>query len=257
MGIAVLPAAIIVVVGTLSDALRTLGPVVAIALIALLVIREMIALRGARARRWRNVVTVGLIPIFGIFLFTTVARLSAPGAAVALGGSAGTSPPTPLAGMPITTAPSAGTATPSASRATATPPTLPSVPAETPTPPVLPSIGRIVRRLYTEAAIFPASLALHDNSPDSGGHQERFVRVVNRGHAPFTISSIAIGGRDRSDFTQSSACSDRIIPVGGDCVIVVSFAPIWPTNRVRYADLMISATGASPLRSVVSLSGHP
>lgn len=222
-----------VVVGAPSSLPGTLGPVVAIALIVLLVIREMVALRGARTRRWRNALTVGLVPVLSVFLFTIVARPSPSGTAVALGGSAGTSSLTP----------SIGISTSAASRATST-------------PPAIGAIGRIARPLFTVVSLSPAALALHDDRPDSGGHQERLVHIVNRGRVPFTIGSIVTEGRDSSDFNQSSTCVGRIIHVGAGCTIIVSFTPIWPTTRVRHAHLTISTIDAQRAWDVVSLSGR-
>ena len=83
------------------------------------------------------------------------------------------------------------------------------------------------------------------------GNQGVLVDLTNTGVAALTISSIAITGADRSDFSQHNLCPSSL-PAGGLCVITVTFSPT--TTGVLTAALSITDNApGSP--QTVSLTG--
>ena len=77
------------------------------------------------------------------------------------------------------------------------------------------------------------------------------VTLTNTGKASLSISSIAIGGADPSDFSQTNTCGSSVA-AGAKCTLSVSFAPTAIGSRIATLALTDNATG-SP--QTVSLNG--
>ena len=77
------------------------------------------------------------------------------------------------------------------------------------------------------------------------------VTLTNTGNASLSISSIAIGGADPNDFSQTNTCGASVA-AGAKCTLSVSFAPTAMGSRIASLTLTDNATG-SP--QTVSLNG--
>jgi len=80
------------------------------------------------------------------------------------------------------------------------------------------------------------------------------VTLTNSGTAPLTISSIAVTGTNRGDFSETNTCpaSSSTLAVGANCTISVTFKPTATGNRTASVTITDDA-GSSP--QSVSLTG--
>jgi hypothetical protein len=83
---------------------------------------------------------------------------------------------------------------------------------------------------------------------------EQMVGLTNTGTAPLTISSIAITGTNKGDFSQTNTCpiSPATLVVGGGCSIDAVFTPTATGNRAASVTITDNAAG-SP--QAISFSG--
>ena len=104
----------------------------------------------------------------------------------------------------------------------------------------------------------PSSLTF---SPISQGSAEgpQTIQITNIGSAALHISSVALGGSNPQDFSQTSNCTTAPIAVNGNCAINVSFAPLATGARsasITVTDdapgspqtLFVQGTGAIPFQ---------
>jgi hypothetical protein len=78
------------------------------------------------------------------------------------------------------------------------------------------------------------------------------VTMTNTGTATLTISSIALGGTDPQDFTQSNTCGSSLA-VGASCTITGTFTPT--TNGQRSASILVTANvNNSPV--TITITGY-
>ncbi|GAC1472041.1 MAG: hypothetical protein PVSMB7_24350 [Chloroflexota bacterium] len=83
----------------------------------------------------------------------------------------------------------------------------------------------------------------------------RTIVLTNSGTAPFSISSIGIGGANAGDFAQTNNCPGTSLAVGASCTISVTFAPT--TTGTRSANLVVSdsAAGSPHLVPLTGIGG--
>lgn len=98
-------------------------------------------------------------------------------------------------------------------------------------------------------ALNPAGLVFPAQSLGTAS-QPQTVTLTN-GDAPLTITSIALGGDNPGDFTESNTCS-TFLPPGGQCTITVVFTPTVAGIRKASVTITDSAPG-SP--HVLNLTG--
>jgi hypothetical protein len=77
------------------------------------------------------------------------------------------------------------------------------------------------------------------------------VTLTNTGNATLTVSSIAIGGTDPSDFSETNTCGTSVA-AGANCTVMVTFTPTATGSRSATVDFGDNASG-SP--QTLSLSG--
>ena len=72
------------------------------------------------------------------------------------------------------------------------------------------------------------------------------VNVTNSGNAPLTISSIAIGGTNNSDFAQTNTCpsSSATLAASANCTISVTFTPTVAGSRTASIVVVDNAPGS-------------
>jgi hypothetical protein len=95
-----------------------------------------------------------------------------------------------------------------------------------------------------------ASLSFGDEPVDVASSSQT-VTLNNTGAAGLSVSSISVTGADPSDFTQNNTCG-AAVAVGGNCTIVIQFAP--STAGSRAASLSV-ADNASGSPQTIALSG--
>jgi hypothetical protein len=73
------------------------------------------------------------------------------------------------------------------------------------------------------------------------------VSLTNSGNAPLTISSIAIGGTNSGDFTQTNTCpsSNATLAANANCTISVTFTPTVTGSRTASITVINNAPGGS------------
>ncbi len=81
------------------------------------------------------------------------------------------------------------------------------------------------------------------------------VVITNSGTAALSISSVVFGGANTADFTNSSACSGSIAPMG-TCTITVTFAPVASGPLAETITLTDNAPG-SPQVINVNATANP
>ena len=74
----------------------------------------------------------------------------------------------------------------------------------------------------------------------------QMVSLTNSGNAPLTISSIAIGGTNSSDFAQTNTCpgSNATVAANSNCSINVTFTPTATGSRAASIIIMDNAPGS-------------
>jgi hypothetical protein len=72
------------------------------------------------------------------------------------------------------------------------------------------------------------------------------VSLTNSGNAPLTISSIAIGGTNSGDFTQTNTCpsSNATVAANANCTISVTFTPTVTGSRTASITITDNAPGS-------------
>ncbi|MBZ5507999.1 MAG: choice-of-anchor D domain-containing protein [Acidobacteriia bacterium] len=63
------------------------------------------------------------------------------------------------------------------------------------------------------------------NQPVGTSSASQAITVQNTGTAPLPITSVALGGGNASDFSQTNTCGTNL-PAGTNCVVNVTFAPV-------------------------------
>jgi FtsP/CotA-like multicopper oxidase with cupredoxin domain len=78
------------------------------------------------------------------------------------------------------------------------------------------------------------------------------VTVTNTGTAPMTISSIALGGPNASQFTQTTTCGTfpAVLMAGNSCTVNVTFKPTWFGTGTMNAQLNVNVDAPATSRSV-------
>jgi len=80
------------------------------------------------------------------------------------------------------------------------------------------------------------------------------IQVTNSGTGPLTIASIAIGGANAGDYSQSSNCGSTL-ENGSSCTIAVVFKPTASGTRTATVTITDNANGTSGATQTVSISG--
>ena len=102
----------------------------------------------------------------------------------------------------------------------------------------------------------PSSLTFPDQMPGSSSSAQT-VTLTNTGNVPLTLTSIAITGENKGDFTQAHTCGSTL-GVGANCAIQVTFTPAALGSRsaaLTIADnvldspqtVSLAGTGANPV----------
>lgn len=79
------------------------------------------------------------------------------------------------------------------------------------------------------------------------GSAPQTVTLTNAGSAPLVISTIGVGGANRSDFAETNTCGSSVLP-GASCTIDVSFEPT--AKGTRTGTLMITDNAADSPQAV-------
>lgn len=80
--------------------------------------------------------------------------------------------------------------------------------------------------------------------------------VTNTGNAPLSIQKVSVGGANAGDFTIAGATTctaGASVPAGGECVVVVSFAPT--VTGERTGSLAIATGGAGTVQIALAGAG--
>jgi Beta-propeller repeat len=78
------------------------------------------------------------------------------------------------------------------------------------------------------------------------GSGAQVVSLTNSGNAPLTISSIAVGGANSGDFTQTNTCpgSNATLGANANCIISVTFTPTVTGSRTASITVIDNAPGS-------------
>jgi arylsulfate sulfotransferase len=118
-----------------------------------------------------------------------------------------------------------------------------TAPPKTPPPPV-PSV-----LLSSSSITFPATNQGLSSTP-------MMVTVTNSGTAALTISSVAAGGSNPGDFTNTNTCTAAINAMG-TCSISVTFVPTVPGPRSETITLTDNASGSPQIINVTGTANPP
>ena len=75
------------------------------------------------------------------------------------------------------------------------------------------------------ASAAPANVAFKQRPAVGVSSQATQVQVINTGTVPITVTSIAMGGDDPSDFNETDNCGSAAIAVTSQCTVNVTFTP--------------------------------
>ena len=98
----------------------------------------------------------------------------------------------------------------------------------------------------------PTSLSFTVQQINTSSKSQK-ITVTNTGTGSLTISAIAVGGANQSDFTQTNGCPiSGLLGVGNSCYITVTFTPKAAGTRTASISISDNAPGAP---HVVALTG--
>ena len=104
--------------------------------------------------------------------------------------------------------------------------------------------------LYIPIAVLPGSLAFPDQVVSSSSTSQS-VTLTNNSSAAVNVTSVAIGGTNASDFTQTNNCVGSVAS-GGSCTVNITFAPA-AAGRSTASLTIVTSLAANGI--AVSLSG--
>jgi FtsP/CotA-like multicopper oxidase with cupredoxin domain len=103
------------------------------------------------------------------------------------------------------------------------------------------------------ATVAPSALTTF-STPLNVASAPQTVTVTNTGTAPLTVTGVALGGTDRSQFTQTSNCVGTVA-VGASCTVSVTFRPTaFGGVATKTATLTVSVAAPATAQTV-TLSG--
>jgi len=70
------------------------------------------------------------------------------------------------------------------------------------------------------------------------------VTVTNSGSADLTISTVALGGTDSGDFSESDTCANATLHAGANCTVNVAFSPLGSGSRTGTLTVTDNASGS-------------
>ena len=98
------------------------------------------------------------------------------------------------------------------------------------------------------ATLNPTSLSFGNQSVNTTSGAKG-MEVKNTGSNTLTISSIAIGGTNATDFSQTNNCPGSLLP-GAHCNVSVSFSPTGIGTRTAFLNVSSNASNGPQLASL-------